>query len=368
MSRTFPLLWVHGCDRTIAFTGCIACVPFDFIYLFFFYFANDPSSLSTLISPWLNHCLPLVVLFLDCVERICGHQNITIPSIEHFSFAIMPFKALPLNNGAKIPFMGLGTWDIRNATSVVEAALDSGYRMIDTAVLYGNERECGQGILNWLQKDPVHHKRKDVFYITKLWNDQNGYSNAKNAIHECLNKVSGLEYIDLLLIHSPTEGKRLRLETYKAMQEAVESGIVKSIGVSNYGEGHIDELLSWDGLRVKPVVNEIEVSPWCMRQELCDFTKSRGLQVIAYAPLSHAYRINDPDAVSLAKKKGVSSAQILIRWSIQKGYIPIPKTKTISRLAQNLDVLSFELSQAEMAQLDHPEVHDPSDWDVVHCP
>ncbi|QPG75330.1 hypothetical protein FOA43_002683 [Brettanomyces nanus] len=276
--------------------------------------------------------------------------------------------SIVLNNHIRIPFIGLGTYAIRNAEEVVEKAMDVGYRMIDTAVLYGNERECGQGIFKWLKKDPVHNKREDVFYVTKLWNDQNGYESAKRAIKECLNKVSDLKYIDLLLIHSPTEGRQMRLETWKAMQEAVESGIVKSIGVSNYGEKHIDELLNWEGLKVKPVVNEIEVSPWCMRQALCDFTKSRGLQVIAYAPLSHAYRVDDPDATIVAKAHGVTNAQVLIRWSIQKGYIPIPKTKTLSRLSSNLDVQSFTLSATDMKRLDHPYVHDPSDWDVVNCP
>lgn len=276
-------------------------------------------------------------------------------------------KNIKLNNGTSIPFMGLGTWEIRNADEVVKEALNVGYRCIDTAVLYGNERLCGDGIVEWLKENPKH-KREDVYYITKLWNNQNGYSNAKRAIEECLQKVKGLGYIDLLLIHSPTEGRQKRLETWKAMQEAVEQGIVKSIGVSNYGKKHLQELLSWEGLKIKPVVNEIEVSPWCMRQALCDFTNSQDIKVIAYAPLSHSYRLKDPDAVSVAKDKGVSVAQVLIRWSLQKGYIPIPKTKTISRLSQNLDVLNFELSKEDVAKIDHPNEHDPSDWEVTECP
>lgn len=276
-------------------------------------------------------------------------------------------RNIKLNNGKLIPFIGLGTWEISNADEVVEEALNVGYRCIDTAKLYGNEKLCGDGIINWLRKNP-DKKREDVYYITKLWNNQNGYENAKRGIEEAIEKVKGLKYIDLLLIHSPCEGPKLRLETWRAMQEAVDKGIVKSIGVSNYGIKHLQELLSWEGLTIKPVVNEIEVSPWCMRQELCDFTKSQNIQVIAYAPLSHSFRLQDPDAVSIAKSKGVSPAQVLIRWSLQKGYIPIPKTKTLKRLPQNLDVLSFELSDSEMKKLDHPEVHDPSDWEVTECP
>lgn len=280
----------------------------------------------------------------------------------------MAGKLTTLNNGTKIPFMGLGTWETFNADEVVYEALKKGYRLIDTAVLYGNEKKCGEGISKWLNEGSNDNKREDVYYITKLWNDQNGYLNAKKAIDECLNKVKNLKYIDLLLIHSPLEGKKLRLETWRAMQEAVKDGKVKSIGVSNFGEGHISELLNWEGLEIKPVVNEIEVSPWCMREELCEFTQKQGIHVIAYAPFSHSYRLNDPDAVVVAEKVGKSVAQVLIRWSLQKGYIPIPKTKTISRLSENLDVLNFELTKEQMEQLDHPEVHDPSDWEVTTVP
>lgn len=276
-------------------------------------------------------------------------------------------KSIKLNNGIYIPFMGVGTWELRNAEEVVSEALKVGYRCVDTASMYGNEVECGEGIMDWLKENP-ERKREDIYYITKLWDDQNGYSKATTAIEECLENVKGLGYIDLLLIHSPTQGRTMRLETWRAMQDAVEKGFVKSIGVSNYGIKHLQELLSWEGMKIKPVVNEIEVSPWCMRQELCDFTRSQGLQVIAYAPLSHSYRIEDSDALEIAKSKGISAAQVLIRWSLQKGYIPIPKTKTLKRLPVNFDVLSFELSDEEIKKLDHPHVHDPSDWEVTTCP
>ncbi|ODV86699.1 hypothetical protein CANARDRAFT_21697 [[Candida] arabinofermentans NRRL YB-2248] len=279
-----------------------------------------------------------------------------------------PAKFLTLNNGKKISSLGLGTWELTNAYEIVKAGLKVGYRTIDTASMYMNERECGEAIVDWIAEDPANNKREDVYYITKLWNDENGYEVAKKAIARCMERVKGLKYIDLLLIHSPLEGPTMRLETYKAMQEAVDSGIVKSIGVSNYGIAHVDELLNWPGLKYKPVVNEIEVSPWCMRQELIDHCKSKGLDIIAFCPFSHAQRINDPDALAIAKKHGVTSAQVLVRWSLQKGYIPLPKTKTLSRLATNFDVYSFELSEEDIKQLDHPNVHDPSDWEVTTCP
>lgn len=279
-------------------------------------------------------------------------------------------KYLKLTSGSSIPTVGLGTWDIPTTVtaSIVKNALDRGYRLIDCATLYGNEKECGEGISQWLAQDPENNKREDVFYITKLWNSENGYDNATRAIKNCLAKVKSIGYIDLLLIHSPLEGSQMRLDTYKAMQEAVDNGIVKSIGVSNYGKHHIEELLNWSELKYKPVVNEIEISPWLMRQDLCDFCRSKGIEIIAYAPLAHSKRIQDPIVNKIADAKGVTAAQVLLRWSLQKGYIPIPKTKTIARLAPNLDVYSFELTDTEVKELDHPDAYDPTDWECTDAP
>ncbi|ODV96501.1 hypothetical protein PACTADRAFT_49833 [Pachysolen tannophilus NRRL Y-2460] len=275
-----------------------------------------------------------------------------------------------LSSGYRLPSVGLGTWSIPNASTakVVCSALDCGFRLIDTAVLYGNERECGQGILKWIEQDPQNNKREEVVYTTKLWNSECGYARAKAAIKKCFEKVEGLGYIDLLLIHSPLAGPTARLETWKAMQEAVDEGLVKSIGVSNYGQHHIEQLLSWEGLRYKPVVNQIEISPWLMRQELADFCKSNGIVVEAYAPLAHGGRINDKDVSRLAKKYNVSTAQILIRWSLQKGYVPLPKTKSLERLPSNIDVYNFEISQEDMDILSHPESYDPTDWECTDAP
>lgn len=278
-------------------------------------------------------------------------------------------KFFNMASGYKLPTIALGTWDIpRGQTAdVVYNALKVGYRLIDCAVLYGNERECGEGIMKWLAEDPAN-KREDVVYQTKLWNSECGYANAKHAIQNCLSKVEGLGYIDVLLIHSPLCGPKLRLETWKAMQEAVDEGIVKTIGVSNYGAKHIDQLLNWSELKHKPSINQIEISPWLMRQELADYCKSKGIVVEAYAPLAHGGRINDPTVKSLANKYGVTNGQILLRWSLQKGYVPLPKTKTISRLPTNLDVYSFELSDEDVSALSDPNSYDPTDWECTDAP
>ena len=278
-------------------------------------------------------------------------------------------KKYTLSSGYTIPSVALGCYNIPqdDTAEIVEAALERGYRHFDTAVLYENEKEVGDGIQNWLNKNP-QHSRQEIFYTTKLWNSQFGYDNAKLAIQQCLNAVKSLGYIDLLLMHSPIGGKQIRLDTWKAMQEAVDQGIVKNIGVSNFGERHIDALLNWDGLRYKPVVNQIEISPWCMREQLANFCKQKGIFVEAYAPLTHGYKINDLGLLKISSETGKNTGQILIRWSLQHGYIPLPKTETISRLTGNLDVYDFELTNDQMADIDHPEAYEPTDWECTTAP
>lgn len=278
-------------------------------------------------------------------------------------------RQVKMNNGLSLPTVGLGTWAIpnRQTTNVVYEALKAGYRHFDCAVLYGNEREVGDGIMKWVSESS-ENKREDVTYVTKIWNSECGYVNAKNAIKQCLEQVHELGYIDLLLMHSPLCGPEKRLDTWQAMQEAVDEGDVKSIGVSNFGQHHIEQLLKWDGLKHKPVVNEIEISPWCMRSELAQFCQKNDILVEAYAPLSHGGKINESIITKIAKTKGVSNAQVLIRWSLQKGYIPLPKTQTVNRLASNLDVYDFELSPEEEKEIDHPQSYEPTDWECTDAP
>lgn len=274
-------------------------------------------------------------------------------------------KKITLSSGYQIPTIALGTYLIAKPLNIVYEALKVGYRHFDSAVLYGNETEVANGIVKWLKEDPENNKREDVFYTTKLWNSECGYLRAKTAIRNCLNRVEPLGYIDMILIHSPLAGPELRLETWKALQEAVDEGIVRSIGVSNFGEHHIKQLLEWEGLKYKPVVNQIEILPWVMRTELAKFCQSQGIQVEAYAPFNHGGRFDDPILKKIAKSKGVTPAQVLIRWSLQKGYIPLPKTNTVSRLPSNFDVYSFELSDEEIKQIDRPDAYEPSDWECT---
>ncbi|KAL6937938.1 hypothetical protein ACO0RG_004463 [Hanseniaspora osmophila] len=289
--------------------------------------------------------------------------------------SVIPFR-LKLNNGTLIPSVGFGTYNLppTQTTELVYQACLKGYRHFDTAVLYENEKEVAAGIAKYIkeqseaQKSSPESIRKELFYTTKLWNSQCGYSQAKKAIEGCLQKAGPLGYIDLLLIHSPLCGPKKRLETWAAMQEYVDQGKIKNIGVSNFGAKHLDELLGWKDLKYKPVVNQIEISPWLMRQELCDYCKAHDIQVEAYAPLTHGYNIDNPVVTKIAYEKEVTNGQILIRWSMQKGYIPLPKTANVSRLSGNLDVYDFELSDEQMKELDQPGEYQPTDWECTDCP
>ncbi|EMG45438.1 hypothetical protein SBY92_000350 [Candida maltosa Xu316] len=281
----------------------------------------------------------------------------------------MSFRLIKLNSGYSIPSIGLGCYDIpRNKTaSIVYEACKVGYRHFDTAVLYGNEEEVAEGITKFLHDNP-DIPRSEFFYTTKLWNSQLGTTNTRHAITTMLDQIGDLKYIDLLLIHSPLPGKQKRLESWKVMEEAVSKGIVKSIGVSNYGTHHIEEILS--SSKIPPAVNQIEISPWCMREELARYCLNKDIHVEAYAPLTHGGKLSNPtpEFKQIMDKYNKSSAQILIKWSLQKGYIPLPKTKTPERLKENLTVDDFVLTQEEIETIDQPEAYEPTDWECTDAP
>ncbi|KAI5959155.1 uncharacterized protein KGF55_005498 [Candida pseudojiufengensis] len=283
----------------------------------------------------------------------------------------MSYRLVTLNSGNKIPSIGLGTYNIPGSktTQIVYEALKVGYKSFDTAVLYGNEEEVIAGISQFL-KDNKDVKRSDIFYTTKLWNNQVGKNETTKAINKMMEQIGDLEYIDMLLIHSPLPGKQRRLDAWKIMQEAVAQGKIKNIGVSNYGPQHIEELLNWSELKIPPAVNQIEISPWCMRDEIANWCLNKNIQVEAYAPLTHGQRLQkqEPEFAQIMKKYNKTAAQILIKWSLQKGYIPLPKTATPSRLKENLEVNDFELTPEEINIISQEDVHDPTDWETFDAP
>lgn len=281
----------------------------------------------------------------------------------------MSYRLIKLNTGNTIPSIGLGCYDIPHSktTEIVYKACQAGYRHFDTAVLYGNEQQVINGISKYLSENPSI-PRSEFFYTTKLWNSQLGATQTRAAIEVMLEQIGDLKYIDLLLIHSPLPGKIRRLESYKVMQEYKDRGLIKNLGVSNYGIHHIEELLDWPGLKYPPCINQIEISPWCMRQELASWCLTKGIQVEAFSPLTHGYKLNLGQFEAIQKKYNKSIAQILIKWSLQKGYIPLPKTKTESRLIENISIDDFELTTEEMQTIDQPDSYEPTDWECTDAP
>ncbi|KAI3402822.1 hypothetical protein KGF56_004283 [Candida oxycetoniae] len=283
----------------------------------------------------------------------------------------MSYRSITLNSGNTIPSIGLGCYNIPTSqtSSLVYEALKVGYRHFDTAVLYGNESQVIKGISLFLRDNP-QVERSQIFYTTKLWNNQLGKKATEKAIDTMMDQIGDLKYIDLLLIHSPLPGQQRRLESWGVMQEAVQQGKIKNIGVSNYGKHHIEELFNWSQLKIPPAVNQIEISPWCMRQELAQWCLKNDIQVEAYAPLTHGYKLESPPAElkKIMTKYNKSAAQILIKWSLEKGYIPLPKTKTPSRLISNISVNDFELTAEEMKIIDQPDAYEPTDWECTDAP
>lgn len=275
-----------------------------------------------------------------------------------------------LNSGNKIPSIGLGVYltPANVVEDVVFQALETGYRHLDCARYYKNEHEVCNGIAKWLKANPAKNKREDVFYTTKIFDTDHGYELTKKAIADSLDKAAAIDYIDLVLIHSPQSNSEKRHGSWMALQEAVESGKVKNIGVSNYGIKHLEELLSYEDLKITPAVNQIELHPWLTRQELVKFCQSKNITVEAYSPLVRGKKFDDPTLLKLADKYDKSVAQILINWSLDKGFVALPKTTTISRLLPNLESSQFKLSSEDLAILDSLDENYTSGWDPTVYP
>ncbi|KAF9361580.1 hypothetical protein BGX26_001585 [Mortierella sp. AD094] len=269
----------------------------------------------------------------------------------------------PLNNARQIPRLGLGVYLSNIGKETEDAvlwALQAGYRHIDTATIYGNETSVG----NAIRKSGI--PRDQIFVTTKLTEDDQGYESAIAACELSLEKL-GLEYIDLYLIHAPLCGSELRAQSWKAFETLVSQGKVKSIGVSNYGVHHLKELLG-SNPTIRPVVNQIEVHPWLIRPDIISFCESQHIAIEAYSPLCQANKLKDPTLAKLAIKYSKSPAQILIRWSLQKGYIVIPKSTKKERIEQNADVFDFDIADGDMAILDSMNENFVCEWDPTVAP
>lgn len=246
--------------------------------------------------------------------------------------------------------VGFGAYGVFDPKTI-ETALSVGYRVIDSARLYRNEAVCAQGIANFLKNNPSI-KREEIIYTTKVWPTDFGYDKTMKAVQESYGLVKdAIGVIDLYLVHTPQASTKIRLETYQALQDCVAKGLIKEIGVSNYGVAHLKELLEWDGLKVHPTYNQIELNPWLQHEDITEYCAKHNIIVQAYTPLMSGAKNNDPVVQSLARKYNKRPAQIFLRWNVQKGFMPLPKSAKIERMKQNLDVFDFTLSTEEIDAL-----------------
>lgn len=248
-----------------------------------------------------------------------------------------------LANGVKMPNIGFGTYksgDESETVDIVKYALNLGYRQIDTAAFYGNEEGVGKGI----KESSV--KREDVFLVTKVWNDDHGYEKTIKSFERSMKKL-GVDYLDLLLIHWPT---KLNNETWRAFEDLYELGKVRAIGVCNFKIGHLEELKK--SAKIMPMVNQIEVHPCLCQREVVNYCMRNNIQVVAWSPIMRGQLLEVPFIMDLAEKYNRSIAQIALRWNIQKGIIPIPKSSHYGRIGDNLNVFDFELLDEDMIKID----------------
>ena len=311
-------------------------------------------------------------------------------------------STIKLASGDSLPSLGLGLWkiDLSSAAAMVSAALSAGYRHLDGACDYGNEAACGDGLQKVLKRGEV--TRQEVWVTSKLWNT---YHRPEHVVAACKRSLADwrLDYFDLYLIHFPislafvpfeeryppgwfydpnnsTDGMRFDpvpiIDTWRAMEQLVDQGLVRNIGVSNFGVSLLRDLLSQ--ARIRPAVLQIESHPYLVQSKLVRYCQAESIAVTAFSPLgagsyvplgmaTHEQSVlNEPRIVGLAKKHGKTPAQIVLRWGIQRGTAVIPKTSRTERLQENIDLFSFELSDEEMKQvasLDrHQRFNDPGDF------
>lgn len=269
-----------------------------------------------------------------------------------------------LNNGVKMPWLGLGVFQVEEGevlVNAVSAAIKHGYRSIDTAAIYQNETGVGQGILEGMEKTGI--KREDLFITSKVWNDDLGYEETLKAFEISLEKL-GLDYLDLYLIHWPKEGKYK--SAWRALETLYKNGKVKAIGVSNFQIHHLEDLLT--DAEIIPMINQVEFHPRLTQTELRAFCKEQGIQVEAWSPLMQGQLLDNADLQTIADKYKKSVAQVIIRWDLQNGIITIPKSVKEHRILENSKVFDFVLTEEEMDVIDGLNKHvrvgpDPDNFD-----
>jgi 2,5-diketo-D-gluconate reductase A len=253
--------------------------------------------------------------------------------------------AITLNNGTVMPQLGFGVWQVpdEEAASAVGTALEAGYRSIDTAAIYENERGTGQGIAS------SGVPRDELFVTTKLWNADQGYDSTMRAFDASLEKL-GLDHLDLYLIHWPVPDADRYAESWKAFEKIYSEGRVKAVGVSNFHPKHLQRLLEETG--TVPAVNQIELHPRLQQSVSRAFHADHGIATEAWSPLGQGKDLlQEPELAAIAGKYGKSPAQVVLRWHLQTGNVVIPKSVTPSRIRENIDVFDFELDAGDLEDI-----------------
>ncbi len=249
-----------------------------------------------------------------------------------------------LHNGVEMPTLGLGVWKMENNDEVktaVQAAIDAGYKAIDTAAAYKNEEGVGAAI-----KDSST-PREDLFITSKVWNDDQGYESTVKAFEDTVTKL-GVDTLDLYLIHWPVEGKYK--ETWKAMEKLYKDGRIRAIGVSNFHPAHLEDLMK--DAEIKPMVNQVEFHPLLNQQELRDYCNQHSIQLEAWSPLAQGKLLDNDVVKQIADQHGKSTAQVIIRWDLEHEVVTIPKSSNPERIKQNFDVFDFELTKDNIRAID----------------
>ncbi|NVZ24666.1 aldo/keto reductase [Pseudomonas gingeri] len=254
---------------------------------------------------------------------------------------------ITLNDGTQIPQLGLGVWQLDNAQAYTssKAALQAGYRHIDTAMIYGNEVGVGRAVA---ESDIA---RNEIFITTKLWNAEHGYDQTLRAFDESLKRLQ-LETLDLYLIHWPLPSKGAYVDSWRAMVRLRDEGRVRSIGVSNFHQEHLQRII--DATSVIPSVNQIEIHPDFVQAPLVAFSRQHGIATESWSPLGQGGALlQEPLLARIAARLGKSSAQVVLRWHLQSGHIVIPRSTNTERIAANIHVFDFVLDAEDMLQISH---------------
>lgn len=253
-------------------------------------------------------------------------------------------------NGNQMPMLGLGTFRVENDDTCKEAvkhAIESGYRSIDTAKVYGNEEQVGQSIKEGLESTGLN--REDIFVTSKLFFEDFGRENVAQAYETSIQKL-GLDYLDLYLVHWPGTNEAVMIDTWKGMEDLYKDNRVKNIGVSNFNPDHFEALLAQ--VSIKPVINQVEFHPYFTQEKLRKYLEAQNIYMESWSPFMNAQILNDETLNEIGKEVNKSAAQVIIKWNMQHNVVVIPKSVTSSRIEENIDVFDFELSAEQMKRID----------------